>query len=161
MSRVCMETEQQLPSCGRCCCLQRPLVSTWNCTDPSCLLLPVVPGDLCKCGPFPVCWAFPPLQPRDLLGFCITDPRPRFLSLSLNWFTLRASLMASGNVWCTSAIYLWKEMHLQQFVYSLSSVSPPSSSCFEEALCPGSKVLVLQWSLSSPSLPHSQSRAHF
>lgn len=35
-----MRTEQQLPASGRCCCLQRPLVSMWNCTALSHLLLP-------------------------------------------------------------------------------------------------------------------------
>jgi len=30
--------------------------------------------------------------------------------------------MASGNMGCTSAIHLWKEMHLEQFMCSLSSL---------------------------------------
>lgn len=34
-----------------------------------------------KCCPFQVCSAFSPLQPKDLLGFCIANPSPRIFSL--------------------------------------------------------------------------------
>lgn len=42
---------------------------------------PMGPADFYKSF---ICSAFPPLQPRDLLGVCIAEPWPRFFSLSLN-----------------------------------------------------------------------------
>lgn len=103
---------------------------------------PLVPADFYKS----VCSAFPPLQPRDLLGVCTAKPCPRFFSLSLYCVTFRVSLMSSGNLWCASGIYLRKEMHPEQFIDGLLCL--PTCSCFEETSRSGNKVLVSWWSLS-------------
>lgn len=133
-----MRTEQRLPPSGRCCCLQRFLVKLHWPVSPA---APLVPAEFYKS----VCSAFPPLQPRVLLGVCTAKPCPRFFSLSLNCFTFRASLVPSGNLWCASAMYLRKEMHPEQFIDGLFFL--PTCSCFEETSCPGSKVLVPWWVL--------------
>lgn len=90
--------------------------------------------------------AFPPLQPRGLLGVCTAKPCPGFFSLSSNCVTFRASLMSSGNLWCASGIYLRKEMHPEQFIDGLFCL--PTCSCFEETSCSGSRALVPWWALS-------------
>lgn len=101
-----METEQQLLLSGRCCCLQRPLMSVWGCTDLSRLLLLVVPGDLSKCGPFPVHSAFLLSSPETCLVSALPSPAPGFA----------LSFLELIHITCFSDA-LWQCDALQPFIY--------------------------------------------
>lgn len=140
MGRVCMRTEQQLSPSSRCCCLQRPLVSMWNCTDLSHLLLPWYLLTFISQS----VQLFLLTSPETCLVFALPSPAPGFSLLELFHISCFSDVLS--HLWHASAIYLRKEMHPEQFIDSLFCL--PTCSCIEEASCPRSKILVHRWSLS-------------
>lgn len=106
-----------------------------------------------KCCPFQVCSAFSPLQPKDLLGFCIANPSPRIFSLfpstdshyMLLWWPLAKCDALQPLIYGKKCIL----NHL--YIACLVSLA---FSCFMKASCPGSKVVLPLWSLFLPFPSH-------